>query len=96
MYIVVSEWEVVPGHDSEFRQISSQMRAAMRATAGVHEVLSFEDESERKFAVVVYDDRAAYDRIVNDPNGPFAKAAAEKGIDQHARWVGSFRGDTLD
>lgn len=96
MYIVVSEWEALPGKKEAFWASGSKMRDLLRHTPGVKFINAFEDESGRLFAVLIYEDREAYDRIVNDPDGPFARGAAEHKIEEHARWIQSWRGQGQD
>jgi hypothetical protein len=46
--------------------------------------------------VHAYESEEAYRQVVHDPNGAFARAAAESGIESAATWVWSERGETQD
>ena len=50
----------------------------------------------REFFSHAYDDEDAYNKIVNDADGPFARAASEHGIEDVADWLGSVKGVTRD
>jgi hypothetical protein len=77
MYTAVSRWEALPGKDGEFERQGLAMRAVLRDTPGARVV------------VHAYDDETAYNRIVNDPNGPFETALRQNGLEGVARWLGS-------
>jgi hypothetical protein len=47
-------------------------------------------------AVHAYKDEAAYNAIVNDPNGPFAAALAAHKLEEVSRWIGSEKGTALE
>src|SRR6185503_6372295 len=74
MYLVVSRWKAKPGKEDMFESQGKNARASLRSQPGVKMVESFMGEDG---AVVVhgYEDEAAYNRIINDPNGHFAKMA---------------------
>lgn len=93
MYLVVSFWETVPGHEEEFERAGTRMRAIMLAQPGVEFVEAFASNG-KTVAVHGYTDEAAYNAIVNDSDGPFVSGAAETGIENHARWISSERGVT--
>ena len=43
-------------------------------------------------AVIGYHSEDDYQRLIGDPDGPFARAAAEHEIEKYATWVWSERG----
>jgi len=93
MYLVISHWEVVPGREAEFERDGKKVRDVLRSQPGATMITHF--KSNEKFVVVHgYEDEAAYNRIVNDPNGPFVKALAETNLESSARWLGSEKGST--
>ena len=95
MYMVVSRWEAIPGHEQQVEEVGAKMRGLLRAQPGV--VFMEGIEVDGHFTVVhAYADEATYDRITNDPNGAFAKAAAENKLEEHMRWLGSERGVTRE
>lgn len=96
MYLVVSRWEPFPGREDDFEARGRIMRNLLRAQPGVESIQGFRTEDGAAIAVVGYESEAAYARIVGDENGVFAKAAAENGIEDCARWVRSERGSTVD
>jgi heme-degrading monooxygenase HmoA len=93
MYLVVSKWEPIPGHEQEFERVGTQMRAVLSAQPGAEVIEAFETDGK---VVVVhgYRDEAAYNAIINDPNGPFQHAMAEMKLEDHARWLSSEKGTT--
>lgn len=93
MFMVISQWKPKPGKEAEFESISSSMRSLLRSTPGVSFIEGIEGP-DCFYAVHAYDDEAAYNRIVQDPSGPFANAAAEHKIDEVADWLGSVKGET--
>ena len=93
MFLVVSRWQAKPGMEEEFRRVGQSMRSELRAQPGVELVEGFLS-GDTVVAVHGYSDEAAYQRIVQDPNGPFAAAAAKHGIEDVATWIGSDSGST--
>jgi heme-degrading monooxygenase HmoA len=96
MYMVVSRWEINPGHEEELKQRAPAVRDALRSEPGVTLVESFKSEDGSVIAVVGYESREAYDRIVNSPSGAFQKALEQHRLEDHGRWVSSDRGETID
>jgi hypothetical protein len=96
MYIVVSHWEVIPGHEEAAGKARTAMRAVMSAQPGVEFMNGFTSDDGKLVAVHAYKDEAAYKQITGDPNGAFAKAAEENQLEQHMRWLGSQRGTAID
>ena len=94
MYLVVSQWEALPGHDEEFERIGLEVGAVLGSLPGVEFLKSFQAESGRIVAVHGYADEATYNSIVNNPESPFIKAIQEKQLESHGRWISSDRGVT--
>jgi hypothetical protein len=93
MYLVVSVWEALPGKADAFREHGMKVGSLLKKQPGVKLLEVF--ESGGKFiSVHGYADEATYQRLVQDPNGPFAKAMAEGRVEDYARWVSSERGET--
>lgn len=95
MYMVVSRWEAIPGMEDEFRRRSQPVRESMRSQPGVVFLESIFD-GKTAIAVHAYETEDAYRRIVQDPDGPFAKAVAVHRLEEVARFVGSERGETVE
>jgi hypothetical protein len=95
MYLVVSKWRAKPGKEDQFKQVRVTMREAMRSQPGVKMIEGFE-AGDYSVAVHAYEDKMTYDRIVQDPNGPFSKALAQHGMEDVAEWLGSDKGETID
>ena len=95
MYIVVSRWEALPGKSDEFEAVGKKMRSTLGAISGVSLMEAFQSENGTIMVVVGYDSLQDYDRLVNDPNGPFAKAAEENQLDSVGRWISSDRGEAI-
>ncbi|HVT13637.1 MAG TPA: hypothetical protein VHE55_15335 [Fimbriimonadaceae bacterium] len=93
MYYVVSRWEPLPGKSEEFENKARKLRGIMKSQSGVSFLEGFRTEDGGEVAIVGYNSRADYDRIVNNPNGPFASAVAAEDLDSIARWVWSERGE---
>ena len=94
MYLVVSRWEPIAGHEQQFDEIGKVMRKTLAAQPGVELVEAF-DSNGQKVVVHGYRDEAAYKAVIDDPNGPFIKAAQENRLEEHARWISSERGETV-
>ena len=95
MYIVVSRWEVIPGMEEEFESRGRAVRETIRSQPGVDLVQGFHSESGGVVAIIGYDSKDAYDRVVNAVDGPFNKAVAAHRLEECARWVGSDRGESI-
>jgi hypothetical protein len=95
MYIVVSKWEPLPGHESQFRQSGEVMQPFMRSQPGVEFIESFKASDNTVTVIHAYTDEDAYNRIVNDPNGEFQRRLEQAGSEKHAKWISSERGYSL-
>ena len=96
MYLVVSQWEAIPGHEEDFDRIGLTMRGVLAAQPGVELIKTFQAESGKVVVVHGYTDEAAYNKVVSDPSSPFLKAMQETELESHARWISSDRGMTRD
>jgi hypothetical protein len=94
MYIVISRWSAKPGNEALVTEQGVEARARMRAIPGVKMIEGIEDQGEH-VVFHAYDDQATYDRIVNDPDGPFSKLMADMDFEAIANWNGSWRGEAL-
>ena len=56
---------------------------------------AFIDENDMGVAIIGYTDRETYERVVNDPAGPFAQALKDTGLEEVGTWQSSQRGETL-
>src|SRR4051812_39653759 len=95
MYMVVSRWEVLPGREQDFEERGRAVRQVLRSTPGVQFSEGFRTEDGGVVAVIGYESRDAYDRIVNDEKGPFQRALAAHHLEECSRWVSSERGESM-
>lgn len=95
MYMVISRWRAKPGKIDEIKHRSKKVRAMLRAQPGVVFLNTIFD-GEVATAVHAYEDEAAYQRLVMDENGAFAKAMQEHGLEEAADWIDSVKGTTED
>lgn len=72
------------------------MRRRMLTMPGIEQIIAFHTSDSDVMVVVAYADEATYDKIVNDPNGPFVKNAAELKLEELMEWKQSWRGTTMD
>lgn len=96
MYCVVSKWHVETDNLDEFRRRGLAVQHELDQAPGIKNSFAFLNEAGELVAVVLYEDRAAYDRIMTDENGPFAKLVAQHRLEDVATWVSSERGDTVE
>jgi len=94
MYIVASIWEVARGKKAEAEALGKTMRARLIAQSGVEAIQHYTtDGNEDEIMVIVsYTDEAAYNRIINDPNGPFQTALKDVALESMMTWKQSWRG----
>lgn len=96
MFVVASKWESLPGRFDEFEVAGRKMMALIRSWPEIEFFHNVRVGPESVLAIIGYRSQADYDRLINDPNGPFARAAAETNIDAVSNWLWSERGETLD
>jgi heme-degrading monooxygenase HmoA len=95
MYMVVSRWDVNPGQEEEVETRAAKVRETLSATPGVTLMQGFSTEDGKGIiAVIGYESKDTYDRIINDPEGPFQRALAENRLEDYTHWVWSERGET--
>jgi hypothetical protein len=94
VYLVVSVWEALPGKAEQFRVQGMKVGSLLKAQPGVLLLEVFET-GDRVVSVHGYQDEATYQRLVQDPNGPFARAVAESHAEEYGRWLSSERGETV-
>ncbi len=99
MYLVVSLWKIHPGKLKEAEERSLAVREALRTQDGIQLFEGFQLDDypdDRMMAVVGYQDRETYERLIKDPNGPFAKALEKSELEEVTTWVESWRGEALE
>jgi hypothetical protein len=93
MYVVVSQWEPIRGHEEELKKIGSKLQEYLTQQPGVEFIKAFESDSGKVVVVSGYKDEAAYaTNVVKTPIGQFMKALQDRGLEKHAHWLGSERG----
>ena len=95
MYTVISKWEIKPGKEQQAEAASKRVRGVLRSTPGVVSLEGMRS-GNTVYAVVTYESEATRDKIVKDPNGPFAKAIAENGLEEFAEWKWSEGGEKVE
>ncbi|HJP84166.1 MAG TPA: hypothetical protein VJ835_11760 [Fimbriimonadaceae bacterium] len=93
MYMVISKWEFDPASEGVVKDKARRMMQQIRAWDGVESAFNVRTSPGSVLAVIGYRDEATYQRLIQDPNGPFEKAAQESGIEQEAQWKWSERGE---
>ena len=96
MYAVMSKWEPLPGCEDEVQKRSSDVRAKMRTVSGIEFMHGFRNESGQYVVVMGYADEPTYQKIIHNPQGPFAQALADSDLEKYARWVSSERGEMIE
>ena len=96
MYMVVSKWRILPGKEQDFEDNGAKVRNVLRTQPGVLFMHGFRNSEGNAVAIHAYESEDAYNKVVHDPNGAFAKALAEYKVEQSAEWISSERGETLD
>jgi hypothetical protein len=93
MFVVVSKWEYLPSMEDEVRASARKMMETINAWPEVEFSYNVRTGENTICAIIAYRDEPSYQRLIQDPDGPFAKAAAEHGIENHAKWLWSERGE---
>ncbi len=94
MYIVISKWKSKDGNVDRITELGKPLRKLLRTQPGVR-MIETVIEGDTAHVIHVYDDEAAYQKHLNDPNSAFNKAMQESGIENHAEWLGSVRGEAV-
>jgi len=94
MYLVVTRWEPIAGHEREFEEAGRRVGSILRQQPGMSYLEGFRSGNQ---VVIVhgYRDEATYESLVKDPNGAFARAHAENRVEEFVRFVSSDGGETL-
>lgn len=92
MFVVVSKWEFDPMEEDATLATAGKMMEAVSQWDGVEEAYNVRTGPGHVLAVIKYADEATYNRLINDPDNPFDKLAAEHGMDAGATWLWSERG----
>lgn len=96
MFIVLSRWEALPGHETEWHEMSQDIGATLRAVPGVEFLHRFENDEGQLVVMMGYSDEATYHALVDDSNGAVVRAMADSNIESVARWISSERGVSVD
>ena len=95
MYIVASTWEVLDGKLDEFVANGNRMRKILMAHPGIESIQHFSSGEDEVMVIVGYSDEDSYNRLINDPEGPFVKGLKDIDLEKTARWKQSWRGNSL-
>jgi len=94
MFLVVSNWEALPGRDEDFDRVGPVLAKILRRQPGV-EIVEVIKNGSQHVAIHGYRDEAAYHTVVDDPQGEFSRALTEYRVDDVARWISSVRGESM-
>lgn len=94
MYLVVSYWEALPGHEGEMDAMAPQLLGLLRRQPGVVLAEGFK-LGEKHVAACGYESQTAHQAIVDDPESEFNRALKERGEGVVARWLYSESGETF-
>jgi hypothetical protein len=94
MYLIVSHWQAIPGHEKQFEETGHKMRAMLRKQPGTKFFEAF-PSGDQLVVVHGYSDESSYTAVISDPDGPFVKALEEYKLEDHAKWLGSEKGTTV-
>lgn len=72
------------------------MHAELKSWPEVRQMFNVRVAPNQMLAVIEYTDQASYERLILDENGPFVQAAKKFGMENHARWLWSERGERVD
>ncbi len=95
MYIVVSKWEVVPGHEDVIEEKGTRMVEIVTGWPEVEFFHNLRTEDGGVLAIIGYRSEGDYHRLF-EPNGRFETAAKETGIENDATWKWSERGEPMN
>lgn len=95
MYAVVSRWDTNSGDVASWQDRAAKLMDTIRSWDGVENAFNVQIAPNSVLAVITYRDQPTYDRLINDPNGPFAQAAEQFGLEKEATWIWSERGEVL-
>ena len=95
MYIVVSRWEVHPGKETEFEEMSALVRVKLRSMPGIEFLHSFKNKQGQVVVTVGYTDEPTYHRLVHAEDGPFQQLMAENRLEDVSECVSSERGKEI-
>jgi hypothetical protein len=95
MYMVISRWRPNPGSEDEMLKRAIGPRETLRAQPGVLFVYAMLHGDE-VFVCHGYSNETMYKKVVEDPEGAFARSLAQSGLEQVCEWVESWRGESLD
>lgn len=94
MYVVMSKWEFDPKNELAVKALARTMMERIKGWAGVERAYNVRVADNAVVAIMCYTDESSYQRLIQDPSGPFETALRETGFEEHAKWVWSERGYT--
>lgn len=96
MFVVVSKWEFDPANREALEAKGSRALSTIKSWDGVADAYNVRVAENSVLAVLTYRDEATYHALIDDPNGPFARLAAELGLEDSMTWLWSERGERMD
>lgn len=91
--MVISKWDYDKAQEDQVREAGHKMMSTIRSWEGVEFAYNVRTAESSFCSVIAYRDEDTYQRLINDPEGPFVKAAAEHEIEKNAHWNWSERGE---
>lgn len=96
MYLVVSRWNIKPGCREDFETRGRAVRNAIRSMPGLVLFETMMSEAgDHGLAIMGYTDEPTYQKLIHEPEGPFAKAMEAHRLEEVGDWVWSERGNAV-
>lgn len=92
MYVVVSKWQFDPSREAEILEKGARMMATINGWPEVQSAYNIRAGEDYVIAVIAYASQEAYQKLIQDPDGPFEKAVREHSIEDGMTWIWSERG----
>src|SRR6185436_2981089 len=90
LYLVISYWELLPGHEAEADRVVPVVHGLLRRQPGV--LLAEAFRCDGKFITVHgYENETMYQRVLDNPNSGFNQALLDFRIQEKTRWLHSER-----
>lgn len=96
MYAVMSKWKPKSGKEDEFKRLSRAAREKLKGTPGIELMQGFRNEKGEYVVFMGYTDEPTYQKVIHDPNGPFARVMDETKLEECGEWLYSERGEAID
>ena len=94
MYLVISYWELLPGHETEAERVVPVVHGILRRQPGVLMAEAF--QCDGKFITVHgYASETMYRHVLDNPRSEFNQALLDFRVQEKARWLHSERGETM-